>query len=271
MFRNSQTNKKWQKRPQLYKGKFYYFRKLGQFLLLFAIGSGLLGVVMYLRHSETMYIKRVELVGETAHIEPDELLKLSGITPQDKLFTVDLTQVSENLQLFPWIQTARVRREFPGTIQIHVTERVPYLYVAFENEIYIADKSGLVFKKKEARENYDLPVITGFSKAVVTHYPEIAKKDMRTVIDFYNAVAQGKFYRGFGIAQIHFDAVTGLTVFTGGHELEIFYGRHDTGAKQQKLDQIADQSQKWAGAFARLDLNSENRIIARKKHYEQKK
>ena len=196
---------------------------------------------------------------------------LPAITPHDKLFTVDLAEVAQNLQSFPWVESVRVRREFPGTIQIQVTEREPYLYLALGDTIYIADKAGHVFKKKEEDENYNLPVITGFTNTQVGEYPEMARKNLKDVIAFYQQIGTGEFYQNAGLSQIHFDPADGMTVFTAHHDLEIFYGRDDTSEKQKMLDQIADQSQKWAGAFARLDLNSQNRIIARKKHYEQKK
>jgi len=268
IFRKKQKNKKWEKRPQLYKGRFYYFRKLAQFLLILAIVGLCVGVVFYLKNSETLFIKSVEILGEYKNVDPREIALLSQITPEDKLFSIDLEEVANHLYRHPWIATVQVRREFPGKIQIRATEREPYIYVVAD-DIYIADKNGVIFKKKEEKENYNLPVITGFTKDFVKSYPKITKIYFDEILEFYKKIQTAKFYKHNMISQIHRDLTGGLTVFAGDRDLEIFYGKDFLQEKQAKLDQIDNTD--ISVQFARLDLNLDNRIIARKRNYEQKK
>lgn len=264
IFNNNQKNKKWEKRPQLYKGKFYYLRKFVQFMMGAAFVIGVVSVVLYFRNSDTLLIQSVEILSQNTHIKPSEVIALSGITPKDKLFTVSLSQISKNLYRHPWVQSVQVRREFPNKIQIHVTERVPYLYVT-AGETYIADNSGVIFKKKDSHENYALPVVTGLTKEFATDYPRLAHVYFNAVNDFYKSVQDADFYKHHVIDQIHYDFSKGLTVFVDAHQLEIYYGKRDFAEKQTRLNQLGLWGNNLNELFARLDLDLKDRIIARKR------
>ncbi len=264
IFRNNQKNKKWEKRPQLYKGKFYYLRKFVQVLMGMALFIGVASVVLYFRNSDTLLIQRVEILSHNTHIQPSEIVALSGITPKDKLFTVSLSEISDNLYRHPWIENVQVRREFPNKIQVHVTERVPYLYVT-AGDTYIADKNGVLFKKKEFDENYALPVVTGLTKEFATDYPRLAHLYLNTVSEFYQSVQGNDFFKQHVIEQIHYDFSKGLTVFVDAHQLEIYYGKHDFAEKQSRLNQLGQWGNNLSELFARLDLDLKDRIIARKR------
>ena len=264
IFRNKQKNQKWEKRPQLYKGKFYYLRKFVQFLMGASLVVGVASVVLYFRNSDTLLIQSVEILSQNTHIQPSEIIALSGITPKDKLFTVSLSQIAVNLRRHPWVESVQVRREFPNKIQIHVTERVPFLYVT-AGETFIADQNGIVFKKKDPDENYTLPVITGLTKELAVDYPHIAKVYFNTVSNFYKNIQNDDFFKTHAIEQIHYDFSKGLTVFVDGHQLEIYFGKQDLPEKQARLNQLGRWETNLSGIFARLDLDLKDRIIARKR------
>ena len=264
IFKSKQTNKKWEKRPQLYKGKFYYLRKFMQFMMGFTLLLGIVSVVLYFRNSETLLIQSVQILSNNTHIQPSEVVALSGITPEDKLFTVSLAKISANLYRHPWVEKVKVRREFPNKIQIHITERVPHLYIT-AGDTYIADKNGVVFKKKDSHENYALPVVTGLNKEFVDDYPRLAKDLFSEVNQFYTSIRNAEFFKTHAIEQIHYDFSKGLTVFVDAHLLEIYYGTNDFAEKQARLNQLGLWGNNLSELFARLDLDLKDRIIARKR------
>lgn len=264
IFRNQHKNKKWEKRPQLYKGRFYYFRKLVQSFMILALLLGVFSIVMYFRNSDALIIKKIEILSLNTHILPQEIVALSQVTPKDKLFTINLSQVAKNIYRHPWVEHVQIRREFPNRLQIHVTEREPYLYV-LAGDTYIADKNGVVFKKKEAHENYNLPVVSGLSKNLAVTYPQLTSYYFKNILGFYESLKQAEFYKNHTLEQIHFDLSQGMTVFADEHLLEIYYGNSDFTDKQDRLNQLGQKEKNLGQLFSRLDFSQKDRIIARKR------
>lgn len=264
LFRKRQNNKRWQKRPQLYKGKFYYFKKMGQVFLGFMGCLALAGVYYYFQNADILYIESVEVLSENQHLSKKQVVALSGISRKDKLFSLDLSKVADNILRYSWVDNVQIRREFPDKIQIHVTEKQPLLYIQI-GDLYFIDQDGQVFKKKEDNENDSLPVITGFSKEFVEKNPKLAKIHLENLLDFYKSIAPSEFYQSVQIAQIHYSPIEGITVFTHKNDLEIFYGRKNLLDKHKKLETLVKQKPYQTDYFARLDLDVSNKIIARKR------
>ena len=62
----------------------------------------------------------------------------------------------------PWVETVRIRRFFPDSLSIAITEREPVAVVNM-GFIYYLDKKGNIFKVLNQGDRLDYPVITGFS------------------------------------------------------------------------------------------------------------
>ena len=62
---------------------------------------------------------------DTEHLAGDDIASLASVSSDTSLFTVDEASISENLMRNPWVGSVRIVREFPSTLRIEVTERVP--------------------------------------------------------------------------------------------------------------------------------------------------
>lgn len=263
LFRKQQKNKRWERRPQLYKGRYYYFKKLGQLCLGILFLLGAISFVSYFRNSETLFIKNIQVVSQNRHVSAQQLIQLSEIKRTDKLFTLDLRNTARNILRHPWIENVQIRREFPDTIQIHAIEKQP-VAMLYSDKYYLIDKNGEVFKKHEG-ESYDLPIIKWFPKKFTETNPRLSKLYYEQVFEFFQDIQNLPFYRDRKIARVHFDPISGITVFTKSSELEVYYGKSDLLDKHRKLEQLHNQEGFTESRFARLDLNTQGRIIARKR------
>lgn len=263
MFWNkNKKNRKWDERPQLYKGRFFYLKQVAQiFLVVFGVVS-VLALLNYFRHSEALSIRKVEILGELKHITKDQVLKLSGLEQGDKLFTVSFSDVRENILRFSWIEAVRIRREFPDTIQIFVTERKP-MALLLAGSLYLMDESGKIFKKTDKGEALDLPVITGFAREELEKYPYLMKSYLKVSVNVLKYFQEQDFYRNDPVSEVHFDSVSGITVFTKNKGLEVFYGRGDFELKHKSLEKFKLSKYFNNANFVRLDLDSNPKIIAR--------
>lgn len=262
MLTGRHKNKKWEKRPQLYKGRLFYLKRSLQIAGIAFVMITALATYLYFEKSDTLFVKNVTVLGQLKHLLADDVIKISGLKNRDKLFDIDLDKTSQNINRHPWIAEVQVRREFPHTVQIHVKERTAQA-VLLINSFYLVDSSGRVFKKMEGNDFHDLPVITGFDENFVNRHPNLSKKYLREALDFL-ASAQGyDFYKKFRISEINFDAVFGFTVYTKTGQFEVYYGRGDINQKQKKLERFVSSDRFEKDKILRLDLNAKDKIVAR--------
>ena len=262
MFLKKNNNKKWQRRPQLYKGRFFYVKQVTQMLLVVAFMGCLVALFIYFKNSKTLFIQNIDVLGDHPHISKQNVIKLAKIKPTDKLFSVNLTTIANNIKKFPWIDDVAIRREFPDTLQIHVTEKKP-LCLLLVDQIYLVDKNGNILKAKSANEYVDLPLITGFDKEFIEKYPRLSKEYLKSSLQILQALSHEDIYKKDLISEVHFDPVFGFTVFTEKSGLEIYYGKDNIVVKQLKLNKFVTSAEYKKKKFIRLDLDPKNKIIAR--------
>lgn len=262
MFTIKKNNRKWEKRPQLYRGRFFYLKQASQ-IALFVFGLGVIvSVLIYFQKSDTLFIKHVEVLGKLKHIDKNEVIGLSGLTPADKLFSVNLRSITANIERFPWVKEARLRREFPDTIQIYIEERKAVALLKMKDFYYVGE-DGKVFKKLQNDDELDLPVISGFDPDFSRNYPQLSKTYLKNVLSFLNYIQTQDFYKGNAVSEIRFDPVFGYTVYTLKDSLEIYYGRSNIELKHKKLETFAKSKHFDSAKFTRLDLDAKNKVVAR--------
>lgn len=93
-----------------------------------------------------------------------EVSKILGIKiGSTNLFSVELRQICEKLNMQPSIEKVTVSRILPDTVQVNIIERIPRAFLYNANSQWIVDSNGIVMESKSCvnlRRN--LPVITGF-------------------------------------------------------------------------------------------------------------
>ena len=76
------------------------------------------------------------------------------------ILTVDIKDIASRVRNYPWIKDVSVRREFPDTILVEISERTPAVYVNDHGNLYLADEEGVLLGDKT--ENLlSLPVVYG--------------------------------------------------------------------------------------------------------------
>ncbi len=133
-------------------------------LLILTIEGGYIGYhsVQALRSSSWFFLNRIEVTG-THKTQPEEIKKYIRDGQQNALFA-DLTRIKLGLENHPWIQSAVIWRELPGTIRVHITERQP-VALTLSGNLYLVDREGRVIDTFDHDPEYSsLPVLTGISE-----------------------------------------------------------------------------------------------------------
>ncbi|MBS2033279.1 MAG: FtsQ-type POTRA domain-containing protein [Deltaproteobacteria bacterium] len=164
----------------------------------------------WLTTSPTFAIHTIELRGNR-HAASDELVRLSGLVPGGNLFAADVDAAEAALQGEPWIKAVEVRRKLPDSISIRVTEREPALLVALD-KLYVADVDGTLFKRAQAGDSLDLPVVTGLPRQQFQEQRAAGEAKLREVLDVL-AGYRGRALDGrYRIQEINLDADEGLSL-----------------------------------------------------------
>lgn len=98
-------------------------RRLRRFELIgAALGVVLLAILVL--HSPLLDVDRVEVVG-AAQSGRALVVQTSGVRPGARMVGVPLGTVAKRIRTLPWVARVTVRRSWPGTVRIAITERVP--------------------------------------------------------------------------------------------------------------------------------------------------
>ncbi len=114
--------------------------------VVLAVVLGVYGVV----HSPILDVDRIVVVGNS-HTDGASVLRASGIHRHRAVVDVDESKAQTGIEALPWIATAIVSRQFPGTVRITVTERTVVGAAAGRNgTIALVDRASRVLSEVAA-------------------------------------------------------------------------------------------------------------------------
>lgn len=67
----------------------------------------------------------------------------------------------DRLQTIAWIERAHVERHLPGTVRVHIEERVPYAIWQRDNRFSVIDRAGVVLSTENMAAFGRLPLVVG--------------------------------------------------------------------------------------------------------------
>jgi len=152
-------------------------------IMVLSLEGGYLGYhgVQALKSSSWFFLNNIEVTG-IEKTKAEEIKKYIREGQRNALFA-DLTSIKLGLENHPWIDTAVIWRELPGTIRVHIRERHPIALVLAGN-LYLVDHDGKVIDTFDHDPKYaSLPVLTGINE--VSNEGEI-----RQALQFVSALSE---------------------------------------------------------------------------------
>lgn len=104
-------------------------------------------------------VERVEIVGGPSRTGPDAVQRVLDERPRG-FFALNLPAIRDDLRALPWVETVELRRRWPDTIEIRLTEPVP---VARWGTDALVDRHGRIFGPVDVGEWGFLPALAGES------------------------------------------------------------------------------------------------------------
>ena len=125
------------------------------------VGFGIYRTLALVLASEALTVTRITVQGNHRMSRGEVLSLLDGLAGAS-MVTVDLERWRERLLTSPWVADAAIRRMFPGTLAVAISERQPMGIGRVKGAMYLVDRSGAIID--EFGPNYadlDLPIIDG--------------------------------------------------------------------------------------------------------------
>lgn len=108
--------------------------------------------------SKVAPIEKVEIEGEFENISHDSFREKVMAVIDGGYFSLDLDEVKTDLMSLPWVDDVSVRRQWPSSLHIKVTEKRAVAY--WNNDAMISDR-GEVFTPELIRDELNLPRLKG--------------------------------------------------------------------------------------------------------------
>ncbi len=199
--------------------------------------AGLLAFFMVYAYNFAMcadyFQLRNTIVRGSNKVSKEKIVELAGISPSMNILTANLGKMARGIENDPWIKDVSVGREFPDRLVIEVVERDTAVLLKKEKDLYAVDRSGEVFKKFEAGDSTDAPVLTGF-------YSNERVRDalLETAFEFLDYLSEGdNFPRAWNVSEIYVDDLYEFSVVTDNH-LFLNLGFGDYGKKLKRLKRV---------------------------------
>ncbi|MBQ9396369.1 MAG: FtsQ-type POTRA domain-containing protein [Proteobacteria bacterium] len=234
---------------------------IGQIILTCAIACGIpYGLYLYYQHlSETGYFLP-ENISIHGNLREDDasILEASGLQAEDaNLFEVDVHTVEAGIETLPWIKKAKVRVDLPRTVDIEIEEHDP-MGLVNDGQLYVVDHSGIAIKLWTQDDTIMAPVVT------IDKPLESRAKAVVEAFSLSETIRRAGYPHR--IDEIHYDAATGYTMYTG--TTEIRFGYTDFEDRLERLmivEDVLDQK-KIEADYILLDSDTTpDRIVVRPK------
>lgn len=136
--------------------------------------AGLLGGLhRYLDRPGHLPLRVIEITGEFTYLDQDAIEARVAKALDGGFFKVDLQRIRSQVAAMPWVEQVSVRRVWPDTLRMHVTEQVP---LAYWNKGALVNLDGEVFRPGSIPDLGALPHLYGddaSARQVVAFYLQL--------------------------------------------------------------------------------------------------
>lgn len=219
------------------------------------------GVFVALRHPPSfLKVKEVVVMSPLKRLNEFDLIRLSEVKRGDNILTLPLAAVRERILRYPWVKDVRLSKRFPARLFIWVDEEEPVALLELASNLFLVNREGKVFKKLDAGDPKDFPIITGLNESEI---PQRLPRLMALV----KSLETSELFNTIGISEAHWSAKSGLSLFTKEPCIQLALGPEEGAMTwEQKLQRFV---QAWAtiqgeGKSPKMvDLSLERRIVVK--------
>jgi len=237
-------------------------RGIGATAVCAALGAGSWQLYRVVSRATLFKLETIE-VSPLKKLSRGEVVAMAGVKPGDSLLGLKLKGVVEQLSKNPWVEQVQVKRYFPHTLSISLSERTP-LAVANVGCLYYLDAKGQLFKALADGDRLDYPLITGVAEDDLVKDPAGSKDAFKSALTLIDTLRAGKVFGLEDVSEIHYDKGFGFTLFTMQGGVPVRVGNGGFSEKIARLSNIYQDLKPQMQALDYIDLDYSDKIIVKK-------
>lgn len=225
----------------------------------------MLGALFYrfLVTSPSLSVQWIQ-VGGTRMLEPNEVLRASGVTKADNMVRLDLAAVRQRVEALPYVKTCRVDRVFPDQVLIEVEERVPVATLLVNNHLFALDGEGVVLREIPSQDPYPGPLVTNVPEAgSVEAGQQLAQPALVAALAVWDAFSGVPMAADVTVSELAALGPDEILMFCNELPFEVRWGRKDFVNEARRLNVLWQQKNKQLKCQEYLDLRFGNDLVCK--------
>ncbi|MCP4748946.1 MAG: FtsQ-type POTRA domain-containing protein [Desulfobacteraceae bacterium] len=260
--RNKYKTNKWKPFVMLCSHSIPGAKLCGVFFVMLALSVLFIAGYAVVSNSNYFQAETVKVSGNLK-LPVKMVLTQAGLKLGDNILAVNLSMARKRLIAHPWIASARVSRQMPGAIHIHIEEQNAIAVVDLGRKFLLNEK-GRIFKEQTKDDPKDFPQVSGMIYADINLGEDNLSPALSKVLEVL-AISrkETKILPYKTIENIHYDPDLGLTVTERVSGRQIRIGAQNLEAKFKSLSRLKPQlasNPQWQ-KYRAIDLNDPDRIV----------
>ncbi len=123
-------------------------------------GNHVNSIIGGLSSAAGLAVDAVRITGQSETAEMD-IIRALQLPDHGSILFFDAEAARERIETLAWVETATIRKVYPSTLDIQVTEREPYALWQNEGQVVLIDEDGRVISDYVAARFSRLPLVVG--------------------------------------------------------------------------------------------------------------
>jgi cell division protein FtsQ len=205
------------------------------------------------------------------------VLEVFAVDRGRSILRIPLDDRRRQIEAFPWVEQATVRRALPSKIEVEIIERTPIAFLRQGSEMALVDVHGVILMRP-LEGDFHFPVVTGISAGMTQ---EEREKRMQLFAGFSQQVESARAGAMEKVSEVDLSDLSDLRATIDGLQgnapakgasteawgqadapLEVLFGDSDFEAKYLTLVKNVDQWRAMTGRLKSVDLRFNGEAVA---------
>lgn len=211
-------------------------------------------------------VKEVVVTSPLKRLTEFDLIRLSEVKKGDNIVRLSLAKVRSNLLRYPWIKDVSLSKRVPARLFIWVEEQEPVALLDIPSpakggeeqgsNLYLVNREGKVFKKVEAGDPKDFPIITGLR-------PDEIPETLPRLMALVKGAEESEVLSTLGVSELRWDERGGVALYTKEPCIRLELGDSDFEDKLQRFASSWGMIRSSSKNPKVVDLSMDRRIVVK--------
>ncbi len=222
------------------------------FIVLTGIFFGLTKGYLYLVNCDDFAVKKIEVAFQRDFVGRD-IKALLDSSKFGNLLLLDIKALQDRIESHRWIKEARLRKVFPSSLKVELTEREPAALLSTKTGFLVIDNEGVGLMNLPAREGTGLPLLLD-KEFFQSRYPQKIALAWRCLSDL--TPGQRQELEALDLSENH-----SVCVLLQGLTTRFILGEESFSERLSSILPLLKELEIQNGPLEYVDLRFDDRII----------